>query len=251
MSCWIRSALIAITVGTLLGSGPALAASNACKADLNGDLVVNFADLAILKSVFFQRCTDPPPASQALPATGQTTCWDPTDTVVPISTIACPGTRQDGEIQAGATLAYVDNGNGTITDSNTGLIWEKLSDDGAIHDRDTTYTWANAFTVKIATLNGGAGFAARTDWRMPNKKELESIVNAEVFNPTLSPAFNTGCVPGATVLTGSCTKSSFYWSSTSYAFDPSRAWRVGFDFGAAAAGFKADALYVRAVRGGL
>ena len=90
MSCWIRSALIAITVGTLLGSGPALAASNACKADLNGDLVVNFADLAILKSVFFQRCTDPPPASQALPATGQTTCWDPTDTVVPISTIACP-----------------------------------------------------------------------------------------------------------------------------------------------------------------
>ena len=285
----IRSALITITAAMLLGSGAALAASNACKADLTGDGVVNFADLAVLKSVFFQRCNDPGPTcgdglaqgpteqcddgnvldgdgcsetctievppspgpSYAFPATGQTTCWDPADTTVPISTIACPGTRQDGEIQAGATLAYVDNGNGTITDSNTGLMWEKLSDDGAIHDRDTTYTWANAFTVKIATLNGGAGFAARTDWRMPNKKELESIVNAEVFNPTLSPAFNTGCVPGATVLTGSCTKSSFYWSSTSNAFDPSKAWRVGFDFGAVTAGFKADALYVRAVRGGL
>ena len=46
-----RSALIMITAGMLLGSGAALAASNACKADLTGDLVVNFADLAKRKSV--------------------------------------------------------------------------------------------------------------------------------------------------------------------------------------------------------
>jgi cysteine-rich repeat protein len=57
----IRSALITITAGVLLGSGAALAASNACKADLTADGVVNFADLAVLKSVFFQSCKDPGP----------------------------------------------------------------------------------------------------------------------------------------------------------------------------------------------
>jgi cysteine-rich repeat protein len=57
----IRSALITITAAMLLGSGPALAQSAACKADLTGDGVVNFGDLAMLKSVFFQRCNDPGP----------------------------------------------------------------------------------------------------------------------------------------------------------------------------------------------
>ena len=56
MSYQIRTALITIIAGMLLGSGAALAESNACKADLNGDLVVNFGDLAVLKSVFFQSC---------------------------------------------------------------------------------------------------------------------------------------------------------------------------------------------------
>ena len=62
----------------------------------------------------------------------------------------------------------MDNGDGTITDTKTGLMWEKLSDDGSIHDKDTAYTWANAFAVKVATLNGGGGFAGHTDWRVPN-----------------------------------------------------------------------------------
>ena len=44
--------------------------------------------------------------------------------------IPCAGTGQDGDIQAGATLSYTDNGDGTITDNNTGLMWEKKSDDG-------------------------------------------------------------------------------------------------------------------------
>ena len=36
---------------------------------------------------------------------------------------------------------FVDNGDGTITDTKTGLQWEKKSDDGTIHDQDDTYTW--------------------------------------------------------------------------------------------------------------
>src|SRR5207245_6844069 len=54
-----------------------------------------------------------------LPATGQTTCWDSNGNVIP-----CAGTGQDGELRKGAPLAYVDHGNGTVTDLNTGLVWE-------------------------------------------------------------------------------------------------------------------------------
>ena len=227
----IRSALIMITAAMLLGSGPALAQSAACKADLNGDLVVNFGDLAVLKSVFFQRCNDPGPRcgdgvaqgpteecddgnlangdgcsatctiegplplvcgdglavtpeqcddhnlvggdgcsstcmlepASHFPATGQTTCWDAAGTVIPScmacwfvgGRIQCGLNGHDGAIQAGATLAYVDNGNGTITDANTGLMWEKLSDDGTIHDWNNPYIWDNAFAVKARDAQRG------------------------------------------------------------------------------------------------
>jgi hypothetical protein len=113
-------------------------------------------------------------ASQAFPATGQTTAY---------------GTGSDGDVEAGAALSYTDNGDGTITDNSTGLMWEKKSDDGSIHDKDSSYTWSGASyattnvmdgTIKSAfldTLNdvGGGGascFAGHCDWRMPNVKEL-------------------------------------------------------------------------------
>jgi len=312
----ISSAWITITAGMLLGSGAAHAASNACKADLNGDLVVNFGDLAVLKSVFFQRCNDPGPTcgdgivqapeqcddgnvldgdgcsstctiegpivavcgdgfadrpeqcddgnvlsgdgcsatctlepARHFPATGQTTCWNTAGAV-----IACPGTGQDGDLQTGSILAYQDNGDGTITDSNTGLMWEKLDDNNVsgIHDWSDRYTWANAFAVKIAALNAGGGFAGYTDWRLPNRKELDSIVNLGNANPAVSPAFNTGCTPGCTVTSCSCTQSNRYGCSSSFAFNPASAWHVSFDHGFDTAGSKngPSFTYVRAVRGG-
>ncbi len=181
---------------------------------------------------------------RVLPASGQTQCWNTSGTL-----IACAGTGQDGDLQAGATLSYTDNGDGTITDHNTGLMWEKRSDDGGIHDYDDTYTWENAVAVKIATLNGGGGFAGHTDWRLPNKKELESIINAEVSNPSVSSVFHTGCVSGATVLTGSCTLSSYHWSSSTYVSVPQGAWLVYFSDGYVAGGSKTNHNSVRAVRG--
>jgi hypothetical protein len=176
------------------------------------------------------------------PATGQMTCWDSSGNLIP-----CAGTGHDGEIQAGATLRYRDNGNGTITDLNTKLAWEKQSDDGSIHDQNTLYTWDDAFGVHVAELNA-ANFAGHNDWRVPNAKELQSIVNYENFNPAVSAAFNNNC-SGSTVLTGSCTAVSFYWSSTTVAFTPSLAWDVNFN-GVVAAIDKSFKSHVRAVRGG-
>jgi len=58
-----------------------------------------------------------------LPETGQTTCYDISGTVIP-----CTGTGQDGEIQTGVAWPNprsTDNGDGTMTDNLTGLVWAK------------------------------------------------------------------------------------------------------------------------------
>lgn len=74
---------------------------------------------------------DAAPRGQPL-ATGQTSCWDAFGATIP-----CAGSGQDGELQKGLARAYTDNGDGTITDMRTGFAWEKLSDDGSIHDKDS------------------------------------------------------------------------------------------------------------------
>ena len=185
-------------------------------------------------------------SGQQFPATGQTTCWDTNGNV-----IACSGTGQDGQIQAGGALAYVDNGDGTITDLNTHLMWEKKSADGSIHDQSNTYVWADAFSTFIGGLNAGAGFAGHTDWRLPNVKELQSILNYENVGPAVSAAFNANCGAGCTVTTCSCTQSSFYWSATTYAGGPGGAWWVFFSNGDVGTSGKISNFYVRAVRSGL
>lgn len=165
---------------------------------------------------------------------------------------ACPGSPagQDGSVLKGATRSYTDNGDGTITDNTTGLMWEKLSQDGTIHDYGTTYTWYTAFTTKIATLNSGGGFAGHTDWRLPNLNELQSIADYGTFSPAVDAVFNTSCAARCTVSTCSCTQSGGYWSSTSYQHSFDIAWGVHFVDGLVYSVTKSDGYYVRAVRGG-
>ena len=223
---------------------------------------------------------NPPPACQAFPATGQTTCWDGDGNVV-----ACAGTGHDGDVQAGAALAYADNGDGTVTDLNTGLMWEKKSDDGTLHDKDSCYPWygvcsgngttkcgrdahcagaggtCDAGDCESGSPNGltifewldalnAASFAGYTDWRVPNVKELQSLLDFERVSPSVPPALNTGCTDGCTVTTCSCTRASPYWSATAHAFLPTNAWAVSFSEGIGFFGDKSFDLDVRAVRSG-
>src|SRR3989454_9234814 len=116
----------------------------------------------------------PPPSpscgSSTFPATGQTTSFPPT-----LKTTNAP-VRDDGVVRAGGALRYQNNGDGTITDLNTGLIWEqKIRDIRSLHDVTLTFAWDSvAATIwdwlEQVNTEGGTGLAGHNDWRHP---ELE------------------------------------------------------------------------------
>jgi hypothetical protein len=225
-----------------------------CPGDINGDHVVTVDEILTVVNAALDGCAAFPVPCQGggLLSTGQTQCDQGAGTLG-----ACPGSPagQDAAVGAGAALSYKDNGDGTITDNVTGLMWEKLSQDGSIHDVNSTYAWSDAFDVKIAELNT-ADFAGHDDWRLPNRRELESLVDADRSAPAVNPVFNAGCTPGCTVTTCSCTQVNLpYWSSTTYHDRPTFAWAVDHNVGIVNAFEKNGVVvvkdHVRAVRGGL
>ena len=182
-------------------------------------------------------------ATIGAPKTGQTSCYSAAGAVV-----ACPGTAQDGETQHGVVRGFTDNGDGTITDLATGLMWEKLSNDGSIHDKDNSYSWTGS-SAKITSLNT-AVFAGFDDWRIPNVNELESLRHYTAADPAVHAEFNVSCVAACTVLTCSCTRPDGYYSSSTYQTNPDYAYVVNFADGATSGHLKTASTYMRAVRGG-
>jgi hypothetical protein len=209
------------------------------------DCVGQLSDGVSTISVVINGCTTHQVVGGGVLKTGQSTCYE---TNTSGALIPCPGTGQDGELQVGATRSYTaDNGNGTIRDNITNLVWEKLTNDGTIHDVDNVYTWDEAFQ-KIADLNT-ANFAGHNDWRLPNINELKTLPDYGQFWPSIDPAFNNG-VDSFTQPSGD---SAAYWSSTTNQFYPWYAWTLYFDIGIDV-GYDIKAnknRHVRAVRAGL
>src|SRR6185295_10945677 len=107
-------------------------------------------------------------------------------------------------------------------------------------DQETIWDWLEDVNAE--------GFGGYSDWRVPNAREILSIASFQ--NPwAVSPAFQNNCVPGATVLTGSCTFQSAYWTSTTRVSSGFQAWYVD-NYGSVFPYFKSSTLRVRAVRGG-
>jgi hypothetical protein len=92
---------------------------------------------------------------------------------------------------------YTDNGDGTVTDNVTGLMWEQKTDDSGPRDKDNIYTWKDALAYCENLLLGG-----HADWRMPTPKELERLVDLGKS----SPAIDTAYFPN--------TSNGLYWSGT-------------------------------------
>lgn len=179
----------------------------------------------IEESVWPVRSTSASPPTRPA-ATGQTECYDGDGLV-----IDCSGTGQDGEHQAGEPWPnprFTDNGNGTVTDNLTGLVWLKeancIATEYQAFDNDATpsnggVTWQHALDF-IAGMNDGTypncslGYS---DWRLPNIREMQSILNDGVADEAawLNQFFLN--VP----------TSALYWSSTTEAGWDSFAWFIG------------------------
>ena len=109
--------------------------------------------------------------------------------------------------------AFIDNGDGTVTDGATGLMWAK--DDSGV-DAPDGLNWEEALAW-VATRNA-AGYLGHDDWRLPNVKELQSIVDytrspATTASAAIDPVFN------ATAITNEAGAAdyAFYWSGTTHA----------------------------------
>lgn len=153
----------------------------------------------------------------SLPRTGQTTCWDASG-----SPIACAGTGQDGDKQVGVALPssrFNDNGNGTITDMMTGLVWLKNANCFGYKPWTTALYKANTLSNGACSLSDGSKAG---DWRLPNRKELQSLLNRQQGNSYI--LLNTY---GFLSIQQS-TNGVFYWTSSSSAENDSRAWSVNF-----------------------
>ena len=141
--------------------------------------------------------------------------------------------------------------NGTVTDTLTGLIWLQNA-----NCANATRNWQTALTDVAqlntdGTMNGDncGDTADNTDWRLPNRYELESLLHMGCFSPALPNTLGTGCFtvggePFNNVV------SSYYWSSTTCVGYPDLAWSVYLNDGSMGASGKAFTNYVWPVRSG-
>jgi hypothetical protein len=142
----------------------------------------------------------PPDGPTPVPQTGQLTSY---------------ATGDDGDLERGVSLVtprFTDNGDGTVTDNQTGLIW--LKDANCFGAK----TWNNALSDCNGLADGSCGLTDGSnagDWRFPHIKELQSLIDFENVLPAL---------PSGHLFID--VQSHYYWSSTTYYFNIGYAWYV-------------------------
>ncbi len=138
------------------------------------------------------------------------------------------------------TAEFTDHGDGTVTHSRTGLMWKRCAE-GQTWSTGTcsivlagyATTWTDAL---LAARN--SNFANHTDWRLPNFKELESIVEDKCY----SPAINASIFPN--------TPPSLFWSASAAASGSGYVWSLYFTHGILSSLYKNFVGQVRLVRSG-
>jgi hypothetical protein len=173
-------------------------------------------------------------ARVALPRTGQTASYAVGDDGDKLKGVAAPSPR------------FTDNGNGTVTDNLTGLIWLKNANCtdtvGGIAKASGYLDWANALVWSNNLASGSCGLSDGStagQWRLPSGNELASLMDLSKYSPAL-PAGH----PFASV------RSSGYWSGSTYAGSTANAWVVGMDVGYVGGSSKTFSYYVWPVRAG-
>jgi len=148
-------------------------------------------------------------------------------------------TGDDGDLERGVPWPnprFSDKGNGTVTDNLTGLTWLKSANCGGTRNWDTAVTWCRSLASGSCGLSDGS--TAGT-WRLPNLKELQSIVDYGHTYPS---------IPAGHPFTG--VQSYNYWSSNSKADAPATKWTLTLRDGAVGWHSGGNLDYVWPVKGG-
>ena len=210
-----------------------------CVTDVNFDGRVSTPDYAALKREFGRMdCETTPlvPAPAPVPKTGQTEWYADYD---------------DGDLEKGVAWPnprFTDNGNGTVTDNLTGLIW--LKDANCFESR----TWAQALSdchnlqTAYCGLTDGSNIG---DWRLPNQRELQSLMHFGFYDPAVPNTAGTGkWSAGDPFINLKYGWTDSYWSSTTCAYDTNGALGVHMTYGPVTAVPKTSENFVWPVRGG-
>ena len=152
-----------------------------------------------------------------------------------------------GQIIASNAIAWA-----CVQDNVTGLMWEAKTTDGGIHEATKTYAW---YSTNYLTNGGDIGeskngqntdvfikqvntqkLCGYQDWRLPNKAELDSIINYGTYSPAIDSQYFVN------------TQNGYYWTADSVANGTTSAWAINFRDGSESASYKGSAYYVRLVR---
>jgi hypothetical protein len=172
---------------------------------------------------------DPPDVPELHLNTGQRLCYDTRGEEVP-----CPGSGQDAEEGPGVPWPeprFEILGDDTVLDRLTELEWTRK---GNFSGWPTD--WPAAFDL-VGRMNA-EGFAGRRDWRLPNRRELRSLISHQTRDPALPRSH-----PFTDVFLG------WYWTSTTAAINPAFAWYVHMEGGRMFYGGKREEKLVWPVRG--
>ncbi len=134
--------------------------------------------------------------------------------------------------------SFTVNTDGTVTHNTTGLMWARCASGQTWDESNQSCTGiANQVTwVAALTLANTTTFAGYTDWRLPNIKELSSIVERMCVEPSI----NLSLFPN--------TPSENFWTSTTLTNEPTRAWSFAFYNGKNNSKDKSVDLFLRFVR---
>ena len=223
----ILTGALIMLVGVFMLSVPNVLAQDFCKgladydSDVDADDVVEFLN-HFGRFQFNNPC--PPDGPAPVGKTGQLTSY---------------GTGDDGDLEKGVEWPnprFTDNGDGTITDKLTGLLWLKNANCFEVRTWDQALLDCNGLATGLCGLTDGS---IPGDWRLPNIDELLSLIDRSQISPAL---------PLGNPFTG--LEASQYWSSTTSVYDTSYAWYVWLDDGFSDFDFKIDGGYLWPVKGG-
>jgi hypothetical protein len=241
--------LALILVAVFIFSAPNVLAQEPCTADFNCDQNVDATDVDTFLSQFGRNpFNDPCPDCYDSPCPCSTQGCDPPAPVEKSGQTTSYATGDDGDLETGVEWPnprFTDNGDGTVTDNLTGLIWLKNANCFGLR------TWNNALSDSNGLENGECGLTDGSgpgDWRLPNKKELISITHDECSRPAVPNTTGTGCWSAGDPFTN--VSNNYHWSSTTGAFNTDVAWVVDVFIGFVDGNLKTYSNYVWPVRGG-